>query len=318
MDFRKKMFSKIKFPTILGLMVLLLGLGSGVFLTISPRFLGLKSQASISSAPKNITLVNISDTSAAIYWQTEEAIPGFVQANNSSNLDLTFKDDRDNVDPRDHKLHFVTLTNLTPNTIYSYKITSGTNIYPVTKALTFQTTATLSPLPYQPIIGSILDQSATATDEALVILDIPGAQKLATITKFSGNFILPLANIKDSSFSAAFDLPESGIIANLNIFTPEGTSQVSLKLPLKNNLLSPITLGKDLDLTQEVISPSATPFSPYDLNHDGVINSLDASILMKSYGKKTFDKTVDLNQDGIVNQKDVSILNKLIPNSSPK
>lgn len=312
------MFSKIKIPTLFGLALLILGLGIGVFLTTQKQFVSLKSQASISLEPQEVTVTNITDTSVSISWRTETATTGFVQAGTSSlSLNSTFVDDRDSGAPRNHQLHFVTLTNLTPHTLYNYKITSGTEIYPPNKTYTFQTAEVGTNSSYQPIIGSVLNNASGAIEEAIVFLDIPGAQKLATVTKVAGNFVLPLASLKTANLDKAFIFPQSGIIANLHFLSNEGKSQASLKLPLKDNVLLPITIGKDVDLTPIESSPAAL-LSPFDLNKDGVINSLDMSFLINNYGKKNFDPTADLNHDGVVNQKDVQILNKYIPNTSPK
>lgn len=74
-------------------------------------------------------------------------------------------------------------------------------------------------------------------------------------------------------------------------------------------------------------SASVTPFpssisSPFpsptqqikkgDLNHDGVINTIDASILKSFINKTNFSKEVDLNSDGKINSLDFATLKSLI------
>ncbi len=310
------MGSKIRIPTLLGLGVLVVGMVAGIFLTTQKQAALFKTRAAISAAPKNITVTNISDTSASIYWQTDEDAPGFIQVGSSSSLDLTFKDDRDSGPPQSHRLHFVTISGLTPNTTYYYKINSGSAIYPSGDPATFKTADSQAVSNLQPLVGTIIDSTMQPVTEALVVLSIPGAQNLATISKVSGNFILPLKEIRNTDLKQ-MGLPEGSTTATLTVFNSQSKSLINLQLPLSNSVLQPITLGQDLNLIPTPASPAATQ-NKYDLNGDGVINSLDMSILLKNFGKNPKNKAADLNADGVVNQKDVDLLNKFIPRVSPR
>jgi len=304
------MQSTFKIPTLLGLGILVTGVALGVFLVTNNQFLGLQTKAGPSLVPKNITIANISDTSASVFWQTDQANTGFIQAGLSSLLDTSFKDDRDAQNPQPHQLHFVTLTKLKPSTTYYFKVTSGSLSYP-SSPLSFQTSSTLAPSGTQPIIGTVIDSSLVPIPEALVVLDIPGAQKLATITKIAGNFILPLAELKTADLNTNFDISTlSGI--NLTVFNLEKTSH--LTFPLASSSLPAITLGKDLNITPQA-DPSASP-PIYDLNSDGIINALDRVEVINNLGKKMKNKKTDLNNDGVVDQKDVDLINLAIAKTS--
>ncbi|MBI4037266.1 fibronectin type III domain-containing protein [Candidatus Daviesbacteria bacterium] len=295
---------EIKIPTLLGLGVLLIGLLVGVALVAKPQF--LTSRAAVSAVPKNITVVNLSGTTASIYWQTEQETTGFVKLGTTTTTDQTFTDDRDSGVPKPHLLHFVTLTNLSPNTTYYYKVTAGSTIYPTKAPLTFQTVTDTPLSDNQPIIGTALNADLTPASEAVITLKLPNAT-LATITKMAGNFILPLANL--SSFTATTS-------ATLTIFDFQKSSKVQIQLP-STSILPPITLGEDLDLTPKVASPTSTR-AKYDLNGDGVVNSLDLAIILKNLGKNPKIKQADLNEDGVVDQKDVNLMNKAISQTVPK
>lgn len=307
------MHSKATIPTLLGLAILILGLAGGVILATKPGLLGLQTKAAPTSTPTNINIVNISDTSASVCWQTDQLISGFIQADtNPNNRKMVFQDDRDLQGPQNHKLHFVTLIKLSPNTVYYFKIKSGSSTYPTGDPLSFKTEPSAISFSHQPIIGIVLDSNLQPVDEAIITLQIPGTQKLATITKAAGNFILPLTQIKIEDHTQA----------TLSAFNTQASSQVLLTLPLKDQTLTPITLGKDLDLAFKIASPTATE-PQYDLNGDGVINSLDRSIVLKSFGplrpeasKNPQNRGADLNRDGIVDQKDLDIIDHLIPKSS--
>jgi len=53
-------------------------------------------------------------------------------------------------------------------------------------------------------------------------------------------------------------------------------------------------------------------YSPYDLNHDGIINIKDAQILALAWqarpGEANFNPACDFNKDGIINIRDVTFL----------
>lgn len=304
-----------RFPTLVGLAILLIGMTAGVFLVKNPQI--LKSKASQSAEPQKISQANISGTSISIYWQTNQPITGFIQAGPTTALGLTFHDDRDLQGPTEHRLHFVTLTNLTPDTTYYYKIVSGSSIYPTNSPLSFRTPASLPSLDRQPLSGTVLDTNLQPVSEALVRLKLPQAQELAAITKTGGNFTIPFTEVKSESLGENYAFPNSTISAQLTALTLENSSQVSLAIPYPSKILPPITLGKNLDLSTPIAFPTPTiDLSLYDLNGDKVVNSLDLSTVLKNFGKNPKNKKTDLNKDGVVNQKDVDLINKFIPHTS--
>src|SRR3989344_7038451 len=237
-----------KIPTLLGIGVLLIGLFGGVFLVTKNQFNVFKTQAGVSAEPQKITVANLSGNSASIYWQTDKAVPGFVEAGPGITLGLTFRDDRDEGAPKPYLLHFVTLNNLSPNTTYYYKIVSGANTYPA-QPLSFKTLESVQSFPNSPLIGQIVDENLQPVGEALINLSIPGNSNLATITKISGNFILPLTAIPDLTSN-----PE----AVLTIFNGEKSSKINLKLPFTEESLPQIILGKDINLVALESSPSTS------------------------------------------------------------
>lgn len=310
------MNSEKRIPTILGLGVLIAGLVGGVLLVTTNQI--FKTRAGSSDTPKSIALANLSETSASIYWQTDQPTTGFIQAGPSTALGLTFRDERDTQAPQPHQLHFITLNNLTPNTLYYYKISSGAVTYPPGEPFSFKTpTDKTTPLNLPPLIGTIMDSGSQPVTEAIVTLELPEAQSLAAITKVAGNFILPLAEIRNQDLVENLAFPESGLSGKLTVFNQTKLSNIIIKLPFTATTLPQITLGQDLDLSSPPASPAATN-SRYDLNSDGVVNSLDLSIVIKNRGKNPKNKQADLNGDNIVDQKDVDIINRFIPNILPR
>lgn len=318
---------EVRIPTLLGLGVLLIGIGVGVLLVNGREI--FQSQAAPSLAPQNIQVTNIANTHVSISWQTDTATAGFIQAGTSNNTDQSFKDDRDQNLPQKHVLHFVTLTNLAPNTTYYYKIVSDTFTYPAGSPYSFKTTAQETTNTYPALIGQILNGNRQPVSEALVSLHLNG-QNLAAITKVAGNFILPLVNVT---------IPGTNINASLIISDGTTTSVEKILLP-KSDPFPPFTLGKNEDFTiiatpSASLSPTATPSATPteqpkpalrgDLNGDGLVNFLDRVILVQNFGTKPRNKqseavfkAADLNGDGIVDQKDLNILTQIILQNSSK
>lgn len=311
------MSSKFRIPTLLGLSLVAAGLMTGVFLTSQKQFLGWQTKAGSSTIPKEAVVVNITATSASIFWKTDTPSLGSVQAGPTTLLGSTFLDNRDIETPQNRELHFVTLKNLTPNTTYHYKINSGSTVFPQGTPLSFKTTSFQASTNRPPLIGTVLDHTSQPIKEALVTLEIPGAQPLATITKLAGNFVLPLTEVQSSDPNRELTNSFDGIKATLNVSDHQQRSQVTFYFPLENSLLPPVTLGKDLDLSTKTVSPTPSNLK-FDLNKDGVVNSLDLSLVQKNFGKNPKDKTADFNQDGIVDKKDLEIISKsLYPTPSP-
>lgn len=314
---QENIFTKVRFPTWFGLGLLTLGLIGGVVLVITPQV--FRSQASITNTPKDVTITNLTATSATVSWLTDQPASGFAEIGTTSSLGTVNKDDRDQSTPGNYKIHFVTLLNLSPQTSYYLKITSGANIFPLTNPLSFTTAANNLPSNYQPLIGTVVNQNNQPINEALLILNIEGAQTLSAVTKVSGNFILPLADLKSSDLSQNFQLTKTNAI--IDVITAEKHSKILITLPYLD-LLPAIIAGQDLDLRNQVVNSSeavesSTYIQKFDLNSDGMVNSLDLAIIYKNFGDPQ-DKSTDLNTDGVVNQQDVDLFNAyLLQSASP-
>ncbi len=294
----------IKMPTLLGMGILLIGLAAGVYLATQNQI--IKSRAAITLTPKNINVVNLSDDSVSIYWQTDEPAVGFVKAGNTIELQSTYRDDRDLNTPEPHKLHFVTLTNLKPTTTYYYQLYSGSVVYPTTPA-TFKTTVIIPVLSWAPLIGTVFDSNNQPVNEAFVIFSLDGSQKLTTITKTGGNFILPLSNLKTADLTKSFPEEKNSYKTTLEIFGPENNAQITISVPIQTTSLPPIFLGKNNDFS----ATSSAEITKYDLNGDGVVSTLDLSIILKNFNlpaKELKNPKADLSNDGVVNQKDADLI----------
>lgn len=295
----KEILDKFKIPTLLGLSIIFAGIITGVFLTSSIQI--FTSQASPSLSPQNITLTNISDAEVTISWQTSAPIPSFITFGQTNPNEQTVLDDRDTKTPASYSMHYVTIKNLLPKTTYQYKIISGK----LSEVGEFTTAAPLrEQTGFRPIIGSVYDLDQPLT-EGVVYLSIASAATQSSLVTNSGNFLIPISQIRKIDLSDSFPLTKDSV-AKLTIVSPKEQSILLFKLKDSDKGLPPIKLGENLDLT------AVEEVEEYDLNNDGKVNTADNSIILQNFGKNPKDKNADLNSDGEVNQEDLDLMAKQI------
>ncbi len=312
----KNIINKFKIPTILGLGIIVMGIIVGVYLTVREQV--FISHASPNITPQNITLSNITDDSVTISWKTQSPVSSFISYGAENPAGSIALDDRDSNPPAPYSIHYATIKNLLPKTSYQFKIVSGKNSSEVSKF------TTASPINQQvlfnPVIGSIIDADKPL-NSGIVYLSIADATTLSSLVKDSGNFLIPLSQIRKKDLSESFPLTDETLI-KLTIVSDKGQTNAIFKLKDSENTLPTIKLGTDLDLTANP-SPNPTFFSTpapspapvlnkFDLNGDGKVNAADNAIILQNIGKKGKNLPADLNGDGVVDQKDLGLMAKQI------
>lgn len=276
----KSFLNKFKIPTLLGLGIILIGIGVGVFLSFREQT--FFSIAAPSYTPQNIRISNIEDSSLSISWQTSSPSLGFVTFGQNNPGDETTLDDRDTnpapdgAGPQTHLVHYVTLKNLSPNTTYQYKIVSGKIS---SEVLSFTTAAlATSQSELQPIIGTVLD-GENPLDEGLAFVAISGASLQSSLVKSLGNFLIPLSRVRITE-----DTP-----AKITIISAKGEATAIFNLKTDGFSLPALKIGQTLDLTTPQTTPNPVPtpnLNIYDLNSDGKINVNDYSSALKNKNKR--------------------------------
>lgn len=307
----KDFFIKLKIPTILGLSIITTGIATGVYLTMREQT--FISNASPDVRAQNITISNISDTSVTISWQTSAPTISFITYGMVSPNEQTVLDDKDTKTPQPYLIHYVTIKNLLPKTTYQYKILSGKIQSEESK---FTTAAPLSKHSgFNPIIGTVFDKDKPL-NEGIVYLSIADATTQSAQVLNSGNFLIPISQIRKMDLSDNFPLTEATLV-KLTIVSKDKQTIVIFKLKDANKGLPLIKLGENLDLTG-VVGPDK-----YDLNNDGKINAADNAIILQNVGplrppsreagsEASKNPKADLNEDGTVDQKDLDIMAKQI------
>lgn len=309
---RRSLLDKFKIPTLLGLAIVSSGVAGGVYLVLQQQT--ILSKASPDLAPQDMTITNITQDSVTLSWQTETPTISFINYGPGNLEKQAILDDRDESRPLPHTIHYVTLNNLIPKTNYQFKIISGrvsSNI------LAFETAPPLqNQTGFGPIIGFVLDGDIPLND-GVAYLIIDGATPQSSLIKPSGNFLIPISQLRNENLYDAF-LPSEGTQAKLVIISDRGRASALLKLKEFSLPLPPLQLGRDFDLTTLDLgiptpSPTTEELNKYDLNSDGKINAADNAIILQNFGplrerNNPKSQRTDLNSDKVVDQKDIDLM----------
>lgn len=184
----------LKFPTLIGMMLLTLFIGG--FVVISERVFRLPSQAVVSKTPKSVEITNVSDNTFTISWITQGPATGAISVTNEKNKSQVVYDERDFAGKLGSYLtHSVTLRSAQSNTLYTVKILSnGKTFIDNDKPYRIQTGSTLSGSTrgLEPAYGTVVTPNGQPAQGALVYLTVAGGQKMSTLVTASGSWIIPL------------------------------------------------------------------------------------------------------------------------------
>jgi len=238
---------ELRLPTIIGLVVVLAGLGAGLFVLRNPLRLSLS--ASGEETPSQVSISNVSDSTFAVSWVTSKAVTGFVQYGESGKEpDLAVSDDRDQEkgDVGSYYTHYVTVSGLKGGTKYSFKIGNKGEQFETTTGATLENTPTAD-VAY----GLVMSEDGNPADGAIVYVQVPGGEPASALTKPSGAWVIPLATIRAAGLAGyvTYDKEQTEIEISVqggNL----GTSLVTVKTG-EDSPVPTIALGKSYDFAAD-------------------------------------------------------------------
>lgn len=201
------MKKNLKLPTILGLIILVFGVVTGVMLINSRQV--FRIGASIENTPKNIRVSNITNNSATVSWTTDKETTGFVKWGKSINATSKVSLEEGSVKSY---VHSVNILGIDSNSQIYFKINSegtdydndglGWNL----KTFSSNTSSTESLI----ASGTILNPDGSTPAKAVVYLTINGVT-LSSITSSEGNYVIPLSSYFSSiSNNVAIEISVQG------------------------------------------------------------------------------------------------------------
>lgn len=255
----KKSFWDQKIPTLFGLFILALGIGTTTLLT--NRGIFFQSNASSANQPQNVRITNITDKSFSVSYSTNEKTSGAVNYGQTTSLGQSALDQRDKDSGKltSYLIHSITVDNLQPLTKYYFTIISGTNTYynnnkpfEITTGPPIITNASEE----AKITGKIFLPDSNFPSEAIVYVTLDNSQVVSALAQKDGSYDIPLNSIRINDLSSYYKFDKNSVIKML-IYGDLLTSNVVLS---KNqiNTIPPITLSKDYNFLVEDF-PSASP-----------------------------------------------------------
>lgn len=243
---------KKRIPTILGIILILLGIPLTTFVAKNQTV--FKSKASNSQEPRNVKITNITDTSFTITYQTESPSTGSISYGNDKKLgEFELEDlDREKGSFSPKKIHSMSVKKLTPATRYYLTIISGSNTYLNNDApfeVTTGNTISSSSANQQIIKGKVVLPDGNAPSEALIYLSTENSQLLSNVADKDGKFSFSLKGLRTEDLSSYFNVNENTVF---KIVATDGflKSTVSTSLNQKNSVPI-ITLSNDYDFIQD-------------------------------------------------------------------
>jgi hypothetical protein len=289
---------KIKIPTLLGILVITLGLSFSIILVnqrqlFSPR---AKSQ----NPPKNIQISNITNSSVTITWTTQDRSECFViWGKNKNSLDKTAIEE---TEPNSYT-HSVTINNLEPGITYYFKINSGNNLYDknglpwefktATQLGSSGTSRALN------VSGSIINTLGSPVSSALVFVKIEGGSLLSTVSSENGNWIIPLSQLRTERLDGFLNINGEEIVEIIIDAGPQGSAKAQIYAKDANK--TPImTLGeeydfKNINLDQEDVSLASEIEAPEEIDKQPKFDIDNYEIPTNSYSV-----SIDSIKDGEV------------------
>lgn len=261
---KKGIFEK-RIPTVFALFILLGGLA--VTSVLIQRGVFTVSKASPDYEPKNIKVVNVTNTSFTVTFTTINPVIAAVSVSNATQTGGVYFDARENSANKPFVSHFITVKDLKPATTYNFTILSnGTTYLNSGKDFAATTVQTYTSLDTgNDIQGAIILPDGNPGSDSLVLLTPEGGATTGIITNDKGEYVISTDSIRTANYEDPFPLVSGTvmeIVASHGEFASTITSQYSPGL-----VLPPITLSNNYSFiaSTEDETPLSTPSSLLDI-----------------------------------------------------
>jgi hypothetical protein len=255
----KQHFWNKRIPTVLGIILIAIGIGITTFLVKQGGLFSIN--ASPSTQPKNIRISNVDDNGFSVSYETSDVAFGVINYGDSPSLGKSGLDDRDQESGNvtNHNLHNITVRNLSPETKYYFSILSGKDTY-LNNGVPFEITTgskiSDNPLDQEPISGKVILPNGSAPKESILYLTTEGSQVISALIKSDGTYILPLNSLRTSDFSSYFEFSPSSVLKLL--IAGDGLAS-NVIIPLEQIQPVPtVTLSSDYDFTDTQVKISSS------------------------------------------------------------
>lgn len=250
---RADIFNK-RIPTILGVIILIGGLVSGILLVGKPQ--SLLTKAGPTSVPKNVKISNKGGESITVSWTTDVPVTGLLKySDNPSNLSLPGADIRDQASGEAgvFTTHYVVLTNLGVNKTYYFEILAGSISYDdSTKPYQARTGMGTGMGEEDVVSGKIITAAGQGIEGAIVYIEIDGGETMSSLTKNGGMWQLNLGAVKNNKGQTfVYDKQNQQVslfVQGGALGTATALTNTANDSPVKN-----IVIGTNVNLVESVV-----------------------------------------------------------------
>lgn len=248
---------KRRFPTILGLGILVLGVIGGVLL-VGQGTGGFLPRASAEFTPQQVRITNITENGFSVSFTTQQAASGAVKFGTEPNtLRQEVQDDRDQLNGQSgaYQTHHITVKGLQPQTQYYFQIvTQGRQVFENNgEPFSLRTARTAQPAAARSAYGSVLNQAGNPATGALMYFTTSGGSPLSAFVKTDGSWSIPLAQLRTQDLSTIFPVLDT---TSMNIQVVGNTPADVLNFSRPVSQLSPL---ETLQFGAEVPTVADTP-----------------------------------------------------------
>lgn len=252
-----------RIPTILGLLVLIVGLVSAVLLVRDDTG-GFLPRASEDAVPKQVRITNITERGFSVSFVTDESSPGFLRyGTDPGRLNTQVRDDRDQLTgaATPYQTHHITVSGLQPSTQYYFTLGTSSNSrfdnngQPFSVRTARQETSTAQA---RTAYGEVRTEVGNAAEGAIVYISIQGASPLSTIVKADGSWaIASLGQVRTLDLSALHPLADADV-ARVQVQGVRRTDTIDQTTTVAElSPLAPLRFGQ-----AAAAAPTATPALP--------------------------------------------------------
>lgn len=268
------MKKKSTIPTILGVIVLLAGVFAGVFFLRNAQV--FRIGATVDAAPKDIRVTNITDNSATISWTTDKATSGFLTWG-TSQKDAN-KVVQEDASGGKYFSHNISLTGLSPNTNYFYKINSDGGIFDNGGiAWQFTTGVSLGVSGTSILLsGTVISATGAPEVKSLVYASVNG-YLLSTLTSNTGNFVFQLGSARTPNLTDYVQIDLASTLIQISVVAPpDGVASAQI-FPQSGNPAPTIVIGQVYDfrtspVNNQGVSPNANLNLPQNTTQGSKFN----------------------------------------------
>lgn len=258
---KKRLWDK-KIPTVFAFLIIAVSIWVTSYLV--QKGVITIGRATVEIKPENIEITNRSDSSFTVSFTTSEKTVAVVNFGERQEQGSIAYDERDTGanQQTSYYSHRIPVTGLKGNTKYYFSIVSGGQVFQdQDKPFTTTTGVSISgqQATQNQMYGKVILPNGLSASDTLVYLKTDGASPVSTLTKDTGEFMIPTDNVRERELDTYHQFtPDTQI--EFTVIHKDLISHVKAFYRNAQNL-SVITLSKDYDFTKvpvEITERSAT------------------------------------------------------------